>query len=47
MTKKTDSRKIEDYICDTAILLTVPVKNIHTRRALLYKVSEDIPTVPY
>jgi len=47
MTKKTDSRKIEDFICDTAILLAVPVKNIHTRRALLYKVSEDIPTVPY
>lgn len=37
-----DDRKKMHYVCDTVSLLQVPVKNIHSRRALLYKVADDI-----
>ena len=37
-----DNRTLQHFIDDTASLLSVPVRNIHSRRALLYKVSEDI-----
>jgi hypothetical protein len=38
----TDDRTIEDFVADTHAQLQVPVRNIHSRRAVLYKVSEDI-----
>lgn len=36
-----DTRTIEEFVVDTVAQL-VPVTNVHSRRALLYKVSEDI-----
>lgn len=39
---RSDNREKCDFVNDTASLLAVRVKNIHSRRALLYKVSEDI-----
>ena len=37
-----DDRTLKHFVYDTVSLLQVPVKNIHSRRALLYKVADDI-----
>ena len=35
-------RTIEDYVLDTLGMFNVEVRNIHSRRALLAKLCEDI-----
>ena len=39
---RADNRTLEDFVEDTFAQLKVNVRNVHSRRALLYKVPEDI-----